>query len=483
MLSNLEMETLAKQAESVLNQNYFDHYVKFAHNGQYEHFRHTKLVCKYLQRIADGEQLALMIEMPPRHGKSMTVTESFPSFYLGKNPDKRVITASYSDSLAKKFGRKNKDKFKEFAGPLNDLELSKTNAAVKDWGIEGHSGGMLSTGIGGSITGHGADLMIIDDPIKNQQDASSETIREKIWDEWESTLSTRLHGGASVIVVMTRWHEDDIIGRLLKQGARPWIRLRLPAVAEDETDLLHRKIGEVLCPELGYDEKWAEQKKNEVGSRTWASLYQQRPSPAGGHIFKRSWVKFYVPTVEMKVRLSLGDDVAVMPAEFDIQVQSWDCTFKESDTSDYVAGHVWGKKRADFYFLDRHHEKMGIVETMRAIQHMTDKWPSAKAKLIEDKANGSAVIEMLSKKIAGIVPVNPKGGKEVRAQAVSPFWESGNVYVPHPLWKPWINEVLDEMQSFPNAVHDDDVDAMTQALVKLDTKVKRERREGRKTGF
>lgn len=483
MLSNLEMETLAKQAESVLNKNYFDHYVEFAHNGQYEHYKHTKLVCDHLQRIADGEQLALMIEMPPRHGKSMTVTESFPSFYLGKNPEKRVIVASYSDSLAKKFGRKNKDKFKEFAGPLNDMELSKTNAAVKDWGIEGHSGGMLSTGIGGSITGHGADLMIIDDPIKNQQDASSETIREKIWDEWESTLSTRLHGGASVIVVMTRWHEDDIIGRLLKQGARPWIRLRLPAVAEDETDLLHRKVGEVLCPELGYDEKWAEQKKNEVGSRTWASLYQQRPSPAGGHIFKRSWVKYYVPSIEMKVKLSLGDDIVVLPPKFDIQVQSWDCTFKDSEKSDYVAGHVWGKNTSDFYLLDRHHEKMGIVETMRAIQHMTDKWPDAKGKLIEDKANGSAVIEMLSKKIPGIVPVNPQGGKEVRANAVSPFWESGNVYVPHPLWKPWIDDVLEEMQSFPNGVHDDDVDAMSQALTRLDFKVKNERREGRKTAF
>lgn len=310
------METLARQAESVLNQNYFDHYVKFTHNGQYEHFRHTKLVCKYLQRIADGEQLALMIEMPPRHGKSMTVTESFPSFYLGKNPEKRVITASYSDSLAKKFGRKNKDKFKEFAGPLNNLELSKTNAAVKDWGIEGHSGGMLSTGVGGSITGHGADLMIIDDPIKNQQDASSETIREKIWDEWESTLSTRLHGGASVIVVMTRWHEDDIIGRLLKQGARPWIRLRLPAVAEDETDLLHRKIGEVLCPELGYDEKWAKQKQKEVGSRTWSSLYQQRPTPAGGSIFKRKWVKYYVPSREVKDRLNLSDETIILTWDY-----------------------------------------------------------------------------------------------------------------------------------------------------------------------
>nr|WP_238338670.1 phage terminase large subunit [Carnobacterium maltaromaticum] len=467
MLSNLEMETLAKQAESVLNQNYFDHYVKFAHNGQYEHFRHTKLVCKYLQRIADGEQLALMIEMPPRHGKSMTVTESFPSFYLGKNPGKRVITASYSDSLAKKFGRKNKDKFKEFAGPLNNLELSKTNAAVKDWGIEGHSGGMLSTGVGGSITGHGADLMIIDDPIKNQQDASSETIREKIWDEWESTLSTRLHGGASVIVVMTRWHEDDIIGRLLKQGARPWIRLRLPAVAEDETDLLHRKIGEVLCPELGYDEKWAKQKQKEVGSRTWSSLYQQRPTPAGGSIFKRKWVKYYVPSREVKDRLNLSDETIILPRLFDKQVQSWDCTFKDAETSDFVAGQVWAKKKTDYFLLARRKEKLNFTATLKAIREMSENWPNARAKYVEDKANGSAVISVLENEISGIIPVNPEGGKEVRANAVAPVWESGNVYLPHPDYAPWVNEFLDELEAFPNGAHDDEVDAMTQALIKI----------------
>lgn len=204
---------------------------------------------------------------------------------------------------------------------------------------------MISTGIGGSITGQGADLMIIDDPIKNMKEAMSQTIRDNIWDEWEATLSTRLHDGASVIVIMTRWHEDDLIGRLLARSPRKWVRLRLPAIAEDENDLLNRKIGEPLCPELGFDEKWAEDKKAEVGSRTWASLYQQRPAPAGGSIFKREWVKYYVRDEQMKRDWGLSDDVIVLPIHFDKMAQSWDCTFKKTESSDFVAGQVWSRKR------------------------------------------------------------------------------------------------------------------------------------------
>ncbi len=195
----------------------------------------------------------MLIEMPPRHGKSMTVTESFPSYYLMKNPDKRVIAAAYSDGLAKKFGRLNRNKFNEYANELFSIQLSEANAAVKDWGVEGRQRGMIATGIGGSITGQGADLMIIDDPIKNMKEASSQTIRDNIWDEWEATLSTRLHDGASV---------------LLARSPRKWILLRLPAIAEDEDDLLGRASGEPLCRELGFNEQWAADKKVEVG-RGW----------------------------------------------------------------------------------------------------------------------------------------------------------------------------------------------------------------------
>ncbi|MGG2081672.1 phage terminase large subunit [Lysinibacillus pakistanensis] len=469
ILSDEEMNALAYEAEKELSRHFYRDYVQFVHHGNYVHYRHTELICDVLQRVADGEQLSILIEMPPRHGKSMTVTESFPSFYLGKNPNKRVIAAAYSDGLAKKFGRLNRNKFNEFAYELFGEQMSDSNSAVKDWSIEGKAGGMIATGIGGSITGHGADLMIIDDPIKNLKEAMSQTMRDFVWDEWEATLSTRLHDGASVIAIMTRWHEDDLIGRLLTRSPRKWIRLRLPAIAEDENDLLGREIDEPLCPELGFDEKWAEEKKAEVGSRTWASLYQQRPAPAGGNIFKREWIRYYVRSEEQKRQWGLSDNVIVLPIHFDKEVQSWDCTFKATDTSDFVAGQVWARKTAQYFLFDQHHARMGFTDTLKAVEAMTDKWPKARSKYIEDKANGSAVIEMLQNKIPGIIPVDPDGGKEVRAHAVSPLFEAGNVYFPHPNMCPWVNDVIEEMVSFPNGAHDDMVDALTQALNQLYT--------------
>lgn len=467
-LSKSQLDILAKEAKKELAKRNYRDYVEYVHHGHYTHYKHTELICSVLQRIADGEQLSVLIEMPPRHGKSMTVTETFPSFYLAKNPDKRVIAAAYSDGLATKFGRLNRNKFNEFSH-LFGLKLSESNAAMKDWGIEDHRGGMIATGIGGSITGQGADLMIIDDPIKNMQEASSQVIRDNIWDEWEATLSTRLHDGASLIVIMTRWHEDDLIGRLLTKSPREWIRLRLPAIAEDENDLLGRKIGEALCPELGFGVEWAEQKKLEVGSRTWAALYQQRPSPAGGNIFKREWMRYYVRSEQQKRDWGLSDDVVVLPTHFDKLAQSWDCTFKDTSKSDFVAGGVWARKGANFYLLDVDHRRMGFAETMKAIRKMSDKWPNARSKYIEDKANGTAVIEMLKDEISGIIPIDPEGGKEARANAVSPLFEAGNVFLPHPNLHKWSEDIVEELVSFPNAAHDDLVDMTSQALNQLYT--------------
>ncbi len=438
-----QISEIAAQAERELASRYYRDYVVHTHHGVYRHFRHTELVCKSLQEIVDGKQKYILIEMPPRHGKSMTVTETFPSFFIGKNPDKRVIATAYSDSLARKFGRLNRNKLAEFGIPLFDCDISVEKSASNNWGIEGTRGGMIATGIGGSITGE------IDDPFKNAEEANSQTIREKVWAEWESTLSTRLHKGGSVIVIMTRWHEDDLIGRLLERSPHDWERLRLPAVAEDDDDLLGRAEGEALCPELGFDEEWAATKKIEVGSMVWASLFQQRPAPSDGSIFNRGWWKYY----------------KTPPARFQEILQSWDLTFKDSKGADYVVGQVWGRNGADKYLLDQVRAKMDFPSTVQAIRNLSKKWPRAKAKLIEDKANGPAVIATLKREIPGLIPVNPEGGKVVRAQAVTPDIEAGNVYLPEDA--PWINDFVEECAAFPNGKHDDQVDGMTQALNRM----------------
>lgn len=452
-MPNLTNETkvqIAQQARQELARRSYRDYVEYVHHGAYTHFRHTELICETLQPIADGEQRFIMIEMPPRHGKSMTVTETFPSYFIAKNPGKRVIATSYADALARKFGRLNRQKIEEFGLQLFDVEISDENGASNNWSLKGRCGGMIATGIGGSITGEGADLLLIDDPFKNAEEANSDTIREKVWAEWESTLSTRLHKGGSVIVIMTRWHEDDLIGRLLQRSPHKWIRLRLPAIAEDEDDLLGREPGEALCPELGFDEEWAKNKKIEVGSRTWSALFQQRPSPESGTIIKREWWKFYRQA----------------PSSFHEMLQSWDCTFKDADSSDYVVGQVWGRIGADKYLLDQVRAKMNLPATLQAIRTMSAKWPLAILKLIEDKANGPAVIQMLSREIAGLVAVNPEGGKVVRAQAVSPEIEAGNVFLPDPSIAPWIHDFIEECSVFPNGKNDDQVDSMTQALAR-----------------
>lgn len=426
-------------------------YCELVHEGRWKPARHHRLIAEKLQGVADGRIKRLMVWLPPRHGKSMEITETFPSYFLGRHPESHVIEVSYNNDFAEKFGLANRLKVERYGYPVFGHNYSEYKATKTNWSLDNDIGGMLSVGVGGAITGEGADLLIIDDPIKNRQEAESETYRRHLYEEYQSTLYTRVQNNGAIVIVMTRWHEDDICGRLLNPSIvdpEDWEILNIPAVCETEDDLLGRQIGETIWPENGYDEEWAEKTKRAVGTYAWAGMYQQHPAPLEGGLFKRQYFNFY----------------KVAPTGMSQIVQSWDCTFKEADTSDFVAGHVWGRKGGDFYLLDRVHAKMGITATMQSIRTLTAKWTSARAKLIEEAANGAAVIELLKRQIPGILPVNPDGGKVVRAQAVIPFVEAGNVYLPDPSIAPWVHDFVEECANFPNALHDDDVDAMTQAL-------------------
>lgn len=440
-----------------LARNDYSFYLEYTHRGLYTPAKHTDLICDSLERIEKGSLKRLMIWLPPRHSKSMTVSESFPSYFIGKNPERRVIETSYGDNLAKKFGRANRSKVEQYGPSLFNICLSRANSSVTNWGIEGHRGGMISAGIGGPITGEGADLLIIDDPIKNRAEANSPVYREMVWNEWQNTLLTRLHPGAAIIIILTRWHEDDLAGRLLELEPEKWEVISLPAEAEQD-DLLGRPVGAPLWPEYGYDAAWMLDKKREVGSQVWASLYQQRPSPAEGNIIQREWLKYYT----------------ALPSRFDEVIQSWDCSFKDSKASksgvpDYVVGQIWGRKGAGKYLLDQIRGRLGFSATIRAIQSMTQKWPQARAKLIEDKANGPAVIDVLKDKIPGLIAVEPQGDKIARLQAVSPDFEAGNIYLPSPTIAVWVSDYIEELVSFPTATNDDQVDATSQALIRLGT--------------
>ena len=393
----------------------------------------------------------LILMTPPQHGKSITVTESFPSWYLGRNPRKRVIVASYNEDTARRFGRKNMEKLQRVGKNLFGVEKGEiwTTGELE---LSNGWGRMISRGIMSGITGNPADLLIVDDPIKNREEADSPVYRDKLWEEWQNTLKTRFAAGAKVILIATPWHEDDLLSRVRHYEPNVQV-LRLPVEAE-EGDPLGRRPGEPLAPELGKDGRWLAQFKKGYladprggGLRAWQALYQCSPRVEGGAIVQRDWWRYYDPDA---VR------------DFATTVLSVDAAFKDGEHNDYVAMEVWGKRGCDYYLrycLNRH---LDFPATLRTIRQVRGMFPDCRYILIEDKANGSAVIQTLRHELPGILPVEPKGGKTARVHAVAPAIEAGHVFLPQ--GKLWAQELLDQFTAFPAGKHDDLVDAASQAL-------------------
>ena len=442
-LTRQQWQQIAIEARKELARRSYVDYCEYVHYGKWKPYAVHRLICDKLEAVMRGEIKRLIISMPPRHGKSQTVSETFPSYYISKFPDRKIILTSRDDTLAGRFGLYNRRHVEYFGRDLFGLELQRGSSSATNWSIMGHSGYVLSAPIMGGITGSGAHLLIIDDPVKNRQEADSALMREKIWQEWQDKLLTRLEENAAVILIMTRWHEDDLAGRLIKQGG--WDVLCLPAECESANDPLGRTVGEPLCPQLGKDRVWIEQTKQEVGSRTWNSEFQGRPSPASGNIFKRSWFKRYDK----------------LPDRIDEWTQSWDLSFKDSKNSDFVAGGVWAKNGANHYLVAIIKERLDFTATIAKIQRISASYPQAVRKLIEDKANGPAVISSLSQKLSGIIPVTPHDSKEGRAQAVTPLFEAGNIFIPFGTAG---DDYIEELVSFPNGANDDQVDQTTQYL-------------------
>jgi predicted phage terminase large subunit-like protein len=417
--------------------------------------KHLDLLDKSLQAVSVGECKRLIVTMPPRHGKSERVSRMLPVWHIGRNPDDEIILASYSLDLSRSFSRIARDTLAASVD-IFGVKVDAKNQSAESWGIEGKKGSVNAAGVGGPITGRGARIAIIDDPVKNAEEAASETMRAKIWDWYQSTLYTRLTPDGRVIVVMTRWHEDDLVGRLLKKEAdeiaegvhvgERWKVINLPAIAE-EGDILGRGVGAPLWPEYGFDLEKLDQIRRDVGSRVFASLYQQRPASEEGNLLKRDWWRYY--------------DAAPPMAKM---LMSVDAAFKDGAESDYVAIQVWGKVNANMYLLDQVRARLNFPATITSIMNMSKKWPQAHLKLIEDKANGSAIIQTLSRHMGGIVPVQPLGGKVSRVNAVSAYIEAGNVFLPR---SSWVHDFVEECANFPNGKHDDMVDCMSQALYRF----------------
>jgi predicted phage terminase large subunit-like protein len=449
---------------------------------------HNRLMFEYLDAFVAGEIKRLMIFMPPRSGKSEAVSRRLPAYILGRDPDATIIAASYGADLARRMNRDvqrimDDPKYQEVF-PETKLFGKNIRALSRDtwlrnsdmFEVVGRKGYYRGSGVGGAITGMGFHYGIIDDPIKNRKEADSTTFRQSIEEWYTSTFYTRRAPNAAILLTVTRWHEDDLAGRLLAKAnsdpkADQWEVLKLPAIAEAPVPPYDpRQEGDPLWPQR-FDMDDLAKTEIAVGSYDWAALYQQRPAPATGGILKRHWWKYWkpkgsdLPPVIVNVEGGTLEIEAVeLPSGFDDMAQTWDCAFKDTKNSDFVAGQVWARKGANKYCLDYVNKRLDIIKTMKAIQDWDLLWPAAVAKLIEDKANGPAVIQMLRDKVAGLIPVEPDGGKVSRAYAAAPEVEAGNVFLPHPALYGWVDGFVNNAAAFPNGAHDDDIDAFTQVI-------------------
>ncbi len=450
-MNNVKQEIATRE----LARRHFRHYLPYVYGKYWVYTRMSAFLADEIEsfiRTDTGHAYdILVIQTPPQHGKSMTVTESLPSWYLGMFPEKQVIIASYDSDYAEKFCRSNKEKIRSVGSTLFGISIGKVDRA-QEFLLSNSKGRLISRGIMSGITGNSANLIIIDDPVKNQQEADSPTYRDRVWEEWQSSIKSRLSAGGKVVVIMTPWHEDDFAARIL--AAEPNSRLlRLPVEAE-ENDPLGRSVGEPLCPEIGKDAVWLHDFKESYihdsrgGQRAWTALYQCSPRREDGNIVKREWWKFYAP----------GE----VP-ENALQFISVDASFKDGENNDYVAIEVWARAGQDYYLLYCLNKHLDFPGTVAALKNISCLYPKSKRVLIEDKANGSAVIQVLQKEMY-CIPVDPNGGKIARLNAVSAAIESGHVFLPDPGTSPWVTDFIDQFTAFPNGRHDDMVDAATQAM-------------------
>ena len=413
---------------------------------------HQVILAAKLEAVERGEIKNLIIILPPRHLKSETCSIRFPAWYLGKNPQRAVIGCSYSDNKAYTFSYAVRETIMSHRYQnLWPLKLQTTGAM--HWQLADKSDlrpSYIAAGVGGGITGEGANLLIIDDPIKNAEEAESETVRESIWQWYITVAMTRLQSDSAKIIIMTRWNKDDLVGRLLK-------------VAEgnpkaDQWEVVHFKAindsGEALWPEkfpLDYLEKIKAGQIDDpefpgAGSRAFEALYQGNPVAAEGNIINRSWWKFY-------------DE---RPATFQRIIQSWDTAFKTKAENDYSVCSTWGQTASGLYLLDVWRRKVEYPDLKSNAVNLFNR-DHPQSVIIEDKASGQSLIQELRRDTnIPLLPIKVDADKLARVYAVTPLIESGRVFLPRQAT--WLHDFMEEMSSFPSGEHDDTVDSVSQAL-------------------
>ena len=417
---------------------------------------HIKLLAHKLEDVERGKIKRLAIFMPPRHGKSILTSEFFPAWYLGRNPKKFIICSTYGQELADDFGRKVRNQLQDprYQEIFPDVGLATDSSSMRRFNTS-KGGVYYAVGAGSAITGRGAHLLLIDDPIKGREDADSEAMRSNLLDWYRSTAYTRLMPGGSVVLIQTRWHEDDLAGWVLKETEHEgWEVIEFPAVLDERAaKLLKKKQGEALWEEA-YPLSRLEEIKKTLGSREWASLYAQKPSVEEGNVIKRWWWK----TWKKKT-----------PPQCDYILQSWDTAYTSNKTSDFSACTTWGiftddQGQSNAILLGAKRDRWEFPELKNVAVELYNQF-NPDLVIIEAKASGWSLVQEMSRMGIPITPFNPKKqDKKARVHSITPIMENGKIWAPD---KDWAEDVISQCASFPNSKYDDLVDSTSQALLRL----------------
>lgn len=414
--------------------------------------RHHRFICEALDRVTEGRSKRIILSAPPGSAKSTYASLAFPAFYMGRNPGHNVISSSHTADFAEGWGRKvrNLISTKEYADIFETTRLSEDSRAAGQWTLN-TMGEYFAVGVGGSVTGRRSDLILLDDPFKGRADADSAKRRDTVWDWFRADLYTRQKPNSAIVIIATRWHEDDLIGRLLQQmkdGGQQWEYICLPALCtEPKYDPLGRAEGEALWPNW-QNEEMLLKIREDIGPREFRCLYQQDPVPGEGNVVQRHWFQDYR-------RLPEGLKI----------IQSWDTgsTNKERSAPSVciTAGISPGN---DVYLIDVWRRTVEFTELLAHAQRLARHW-QARGVLIEDRGNGTSLIQTMRRfSTHPVISINPQnyGDKEFRFDLVTPMIQSGKVYLPEK--GSWVEDYLYEILAFPDGTYRDQVDATSQLL-------------------
>lgn len=392
---------------------------------------HWQLIAKKLMQVERGEIKRLMIFSPPRHGKSELGTIHFPAWFMMRNPDKRVIITSYASQLAHTFSRRIRSLVGEFGPKLFNVHLDPKSKSVDEWDIEGRHGKLIAQGVGGAITGQGASLFVIDDPFKNAEEANSPTIRQKVWDWYTSTAYTRLEPSGAIVLTLTRWHDDDLAGRLIREmgqeGGEQWEILKLPALAENTAatpDPLGRKDGDALWASR-FSAADLKRIMVAVGTYVWNALYQQRPQDLLGGGFKAHWFKWYT-----KNEVAYEDGQWLFRGEKMTLYQGVDPAISEKTEADDFVISTFGitetNKIICFELFDAH---LDFPEQVKTVIRKYQEWLPERVGLEVNAYQKALKQQVVKDALIPIKQLDHRGDKYTRIMSMSPFFENGQVYL------------------------------------------------------